>query len=136
MFEQSCGDLNVDIVSLPLEEKINFNLKKNMIRAAINRGIFFEICYCDFIKDLQKRSVFISNVLSMLDVTKGKNLIISSGCDNFLYHRSPYDIMIMYYQYNLRFQTIFDLKKEFVQDLISKNCENVYLKSSTKCIIK
>ncbi len=97
MFEQSCGDLNVDIVSIPLEEKINFNLKKNMIRAAINRGIFFEICYCEFIKDLQKRSVFISNVLSILDVTKGKNVIISSGCDNFLYHRSPYDIMVMYY---------------------------------------
>jgi ribonuclease P/MRP protein subunit RPP1 len=125
MFDQSCGDLNVDIVSVPLEEKINFNLKKNLIRAAINKGIFFEISYCEFIKDMNKRTVFISNVLSLLDVTKGKNLILSSGCDNFIYHRSPYDIIMM-------FQTIFDLKKEFVQDLISKNCENAYLKSSIK----
>jgi len=96
MFELACADLNVDIVCLPLEEKINFNLKKNLIRAAIDRGIFFEICYCDFIKDLQKRSVFISNVLSIFSVTKGQNLIISSGADNFLYHRSPYDIITMY----------------------------------------
>lgn len=95
MFDQSCGDLNVDIVVVPLEEKLNFNLKKNLIRAAINRGIFFEINYSEFIKDANKRSVFISNVLSIIDVTKGKNLILSSGTDNFLYHRSPYDLITM-----------------------------------------
>lgn len=95
MFELSCGDLNVDIITIPLEEKINFNLKKNLIRAGINRGIFFEINYCEFIKDYTKRNVYISNVLSILEVTKGKNLIISSGSDNFLYHRSPYDILVM-----------------------------------------
>ena len=95
MFDLSCGDLNVDIVTVPLEAKINFILKKNSIRAGINRGIFFEINYAEFIKDTTKRSVFISNVLSIIDVTKGKNLIISSCSQEYLYHRSPYDILIM-----------------------------------------
>lgn len=95
IFELACGDVNVDIISINLDEKMNFFLKKSLILSAISKNIFFEIIYNGFITDNSKRAVFISNVLMLLEITKGKNLIISSGADNFIDHRSPYDIVTL-----------------------------------------
>lgn len=95
MFELACNDINVDIISINFEEKINFYLKKTLILSAVSKNIFFEIIYNGFILDNSKRAIFISNVLMLLEVTKGKNIIISSGADNFIDHRSPYDIVTM-----------------------------------------
>jgi ribonuclease P/MRP protein subunit RPP1 len=100
-------------------------LKKTQINAAIERGMFFEIVYGNLIKDSgnsSKRSLFISNVLLLLDVTKGKNVIISSGVNNFYQHRSPYDIMII-------FDTIFEVNKSTLNKMLNNNCEKVILKS-------
>jgi ribonuclease P/MRP protein subunit RPP1 len=122
MFDVACGDVNVDIISINYDEKVNFALKKSSILSAIDRNMFFEITFNEFIKDDNKRGIFISNVMLLLDVTKGKNVIISSGSSSFYYHRSPYDIITI-------FETIFDMKKDDVQKLISDNCEKVVLKS-------
>lgn len=122
MFELACNDINADIVSLNFEEKINFVLKKTQILSAIERNVFFEIRYSEFIRDTTKRSTFISNVMLLLDVTKGKNVILSSGSESFYYHRSPYDVMTM-------FETIFEIKKDTVLNMLTKNSEKVILKS-------
>jgi ribonuclease P/MRP protein subunit RPP1 len=95
MFDAVCKDIAADIITIPYEDKINFLLKKTQVNEAIDKGTFFEINYGEFIKDNSKRSNFISNVLMLLDVTKGKNLIISSGVNSFLHHRSPYDLITM-----------------------------------------
>lgn len=122
MFEQCLNDLNVDLVSLDFEEKINFPLKKHHILAAIDKNTFFEIVYGGFIKDTSKRSLFISNVLLLLDVTKGKNILISSGAESYYEHRSPYDIITI-------FETIFEMKPDIVKKMLSDTCEKVILKS-------
>jgi RNase P/RNase MRP subunit p30 len=127
IFELACSDVNVDIITINFEDKINFVLKKTQINAAIERGMFFEIVYGNLIKDSSgnnsnKRSLFISNVLLLLDVTKGKNVIISSGVNNFYDHRSPYDIMII-------FDTIFEVNKSTLNKMLNNNCEKVILKS-------
>jgi len=92
LFELACNDINVDIITINFDEKINFYLKKSLIQSAVSKNIFFEIIYNGFIVDNSKRAIFISNVLMLFEITKGKNLIISSGADNFIDHRSPYDI--------------------------------------------
>jgi len=95
MFELACTDINVDIISVNFDEKMNFFMKKSLIQSAVTKNVFFEIVYNGFIVDNSKRAIFISNVLVLLEITKGKNLIISSGADNFIDHRSPYDIITM-----------------------------------------
>ncbi len=122
MFELCCSDLNVDIITINLEEKFNFNLKKSLILSAIDKKIFFEIIYSGFIRDTSKRSLFISNVLMLLEVTKGKNIIISSGAESFYEHRSPYDISTI-------FATIFNLKSDLILKMLTTNCEKVLIKS-------
>ena len=94
IFELACNnDLNVDLITINFDEKINFFLKKSLILSALDNNIFFEILYNGFITDNSKRAVFISNILMLLEITKGKNLIISSGSENYIDHRSPYDII-------------------------------------------
>lgn len=122
MFEAACGDVNVDIITINHEERINYALKKSLILTAIDRSMFFEITYDDFIRDDNRRSNFISNVLLLLDVTKGKNIIISSSADSFYYHRSPYDIITI-------FETIFEINTNDVKVMLSENCEKIILKS-------
>jgi RNase P/RNase MRP subunit p30 len=95
IFELACNDVNVDIITISFDEKMNFFLKKSLIQSAVAKNIFFEIIYNGLIIDNSKRAIFISNVLMLLEITKGKNLIISSGADNFIDHRSPYDIVTM-----------------------------------------
>lgn len=122
MFDLCCSDINVDIICLNLEEKFNFAIKKHLILSALDRNTFFEIIYENFINDTTKRSIFISNVLLLLEVTKGRNIIISSGASNYFEHRSPYDIITI-------FETIFELKTDIVKKMLSENCEKVILKS-------
>jgi ribonuclease P/MRP protein subunit RPP1 len=122
MFDLACGDVNVDIITVNQEEKINYALKKSIILNAIERNMYFEIIYNDFVKDDNRRSIFISNVLLLLDVTKGKNLIISSASSEFFFHRSPYDLITI-------FETIFECKTDVIKKMISENCEKVILKS-------
>ena len=69
VFDACLSDLNVDIISLNLEEKFNFSIKKHLILSAIDKNAFFEIVYSGFIKDATKRSMFIANVLMLLEVT-------------------------------------------------------------------
>jgi ribonuclease P/MRP protein subunit RPP1 len=122
MFDVACGDINIDVITINFEEKVNFALRKTTILNAIKRGVFFEIIYNEFIKSDSKRGIFISNVLLLLDVTKGENVIISSGSNSFFYHRSPYDIITI-------FETIFEMKKDEVQKLLTSNCEKLIVKS-------
>lgn len=120
MFEACLNELNIDLIQINFEEKINFPLKKHQINTAIEKNMFFEIIYSDFIKQDNKRSIFISNVLLLLEVTKGKNIIISSGAESFYDHRSPYDVITI-------FETIFNIKD--AKRMISDNCESLILKS-------
>jgi RNase P/RNase MRP subunit p30 len=122
VFDSCLIDLNCDIISLTLDEKFNFSIKKHLILSAIDKNVFFEILYTGFIKDQTKRSIFIANVLMLLEVTKGKNVIISSGAENYFDHRSPYDIITI-------FETIFEIDTETVKKMLSENCERVVLKS-------
>lgn len=129
VFDACLSDLNCDLISLTLDEKFNFSIKKHLILSAIEKNVFFEILYCGFIKDQTKRSIFIANVLMLLEVTKGRNVIISSGAENYFEHRSPYDIITI-------FETIFEVDTETVKKMLSENCEKVVLKSMQRKYFK
>ena len=72
-----------------------FYIKKEGITEALNRGIFFELCYCECLLDPSKRKYFLQNSLSIIKATKGKNIILSSNTWDMIFHRSPYDLIQM-----------------------------------------
>ncbi|KAI0223768.1 Ribonuclease P protein subunit p30 [Lamellibrachia satsuma] len=71
------------------------------------------------IRDQTARCHVISNAQSLINVCKGKNIIVSSGCEKEMELRGPYDVA------NLAL--LFDLKEFQAKDALSINCRSVLM---------
>ncbi|KAL6516496.1 hypothetical protein OROGR_019801 [Orobanche gracilis] len=60
-FDQACQTAEVDIIAIDFSDKLPFRLKQPMVKAAIKRGLYFEITYSGLIADAQTRRQMISN---------------------------------------------------------------------------
>ncbi|KAK2643203.1 hypothetical protein Ddye_024966 [Dipteronia dyeriana] len=123
-FDHACEKAAVDIISINFAEKVPFRLKLPMIKAAIERGVCFEITYSDLIIDLQARRQMICNAKLLVDWTRGKNLILSSAAPSVNELRGPYDVA------NL--SSLLGLSMERAKAAVSKNCRNLIANSLRK----
>lgn len=124
VFDQACEKLEVDIIAIDFSEKLPFRLKLPMVKAAIARGVYFEITYSDLISDVQTRRQMISNAKLLVDWTQGKNLILSSAALSVNDIRGPNDVA------NL--SSLLGLSRERAKAAISKNCRTLVAKSLRK----
>ncbi|XP_016495769.1 uncharacterized protein LOC107814819 [Nicotiana tabacum] len=116
-FEQACQVSEVDIIAIDFSEKLPFRLKQSMVKAAIQRGVYFEITYSSLILDSQMRRQMISNAKLLVDWTRGKNLLFSSAAPSVTELRGPYDVA------NLA--SLLGLQLEHAKAALSKNCRTV-----------
>jgi len=123
------SDINIDIITLDLDEKFSFIQNKKLMLLSLKKNYFFEIFYGKFIINNESRATFISNFLLLNEIIKGKNLILSSFSDNFFMQRSPFDVITI-------FQTIFDVNNNMIKQLISENCEKLIIKSIQRKFFK
>lgn len=113
LFQQCCGSLEADIISLDLTSKLPFYLKLPQVNQAIERGVHFEIVYSPAIRNTTQRKYLISNALEITRATKGRNVFFSSEAEKAVDLRGPYDVS------NLGL--LFGLKEEQCKAAISKN---------------
>ncbi|KAJ4970596.1 hypothetical protein NE237_003695 [Protea cynaroides] len=113
-FERACKLSEVDIIAIDFSQRLPFRLKLPLVKAAMERGIYFEIVYTPLISDVLARRQLISNAKLLVDWTRGKNLIISSASLTANELRGPYDVA------NL--STLLGLSMERAKEAISKNC--------------
>ncbi|KAK3759218.1 hypothetical protein RRG08_054939 [Elysia crispata] len=116
-FQLACSTLDVDIICLNFTEQLGFTPKRPLIKLAIKRGIHFEIVYSPALKDNSVKRNIISNAMSLISVSRGKGVIISSGADKPIDLRSPWDVV------NLG--KLFGLSPLQAKDSICKNCRAV-----------
>ncbi|PPS07671.1 hypothetical protein GOBAR_AA12989 [Gossypium barbadense] len=116
-FDHACEKAEVDIISIDFSDKLPFRLKLPMVKAAIKRGIYFEITYSDLIVDVHQRRQIISNAKLLLDWTQGKNVILSSAAPSVCEVRGPNDVA------NLA--SLLGLSTERAKAAISKNCRSL-----------
>ncbi|XP_065868887.1 uncharacterized protein [Euphorbia lathyris] len=116
-FDHACEKSEVDIIAVDFSEKLPFRLKQPMVKAAIQRGVYFEITYSDLIVDVQVRRQMISNAKLLVDWTRGRNIILSSGASSVSELRGPCDVA------NL--SSLLGLSTERAKAAISKNCRNL-----------
>ncbi|PON32712.1 RNase P subunit p [Parasponia andersonii] len=124
VFDQACEKLEVDIIAIDFSEKLPFRLKLPMVKAAIQRGVYFEITYSNLIADVQARRQMIANAKLLVDWTRGKNLILSSAALTVYELRGPYDVA------NLSF--LLGLSLERAKAAVSKNCRTLITKALRK----
>ncbi|XVF46441.1 hypothetical protein PTKIN_Ptkin03bG0027000 [Pterospermum kingtungense] len=116
-FDHACEKAEVDVISIDFSDKVPFRLKLPMVKAAIKRGVYFEITYSDLIVDVHLRRQTISNAKLLVDWTRGKNLIFSSAAPSVCEVRGPNDVA------NLA--TLFGLSTERAKAAISRNCRSL-----------
>ncbi|XP_066549385.1 ribonuclease P protein subunit p30 [Amia ocellicauda] len=124
LFHAACMSFDVDIVCITVTEKQSFHFKRPPVNGAIDRGVYFEINYTPAIKDSTMRRYTISNSLSLMEICKGKNVIISSGAEKPLELRGPYDIA------NLGL--LFGLSEGDAKAAVSTNCRAALLHGETR----
>ncbi|XP_050395429.1 ribonuclease P protein subunit p30 [Patella vulgata] len=128
LFQNACRVLDIDVISLNLTEKLPFYLKRSSINVAIERGLYFEIMYSPAIRDQTMRRYIISNACDLVRVTKGKNVIITSGTDKSIELRGPYDIA------NLA--QLFGMTFDQAKDAVSRNCRSLMMHAESRRAVK
>ncbi|KAL0436513.1 UNVERIFIED_CONTAM: protein GAMETOPHYTE defective [Sesamum radiatum] len=116
-FDQACQVSEVDMIAIDFSEKLPFRLKQPMVKAALERGVYFEITYSGLISDAQLRRQLISNCKLLVDWTRGKNLIFCSAASSATELRGPQDVANLF--------SLLGLPMERAKAAISKNCRSL-----------
>nr|XP_003223841.1 PREDICTED: ribonuclease P protein subunit p30 [Anolis carolinensis] len=124
LFHVACTTLDVDLVCINVTEKLPFYIKRPSVSVAIDRGIYFELLYVPAIKDSTMRRYTVSNALSLMQICRGKNIVLSSAAERSLHLRGPYDVA------NLGF--LFGLSESNAKAAVSTNCRAVILHGETR----
>ncbi|KAF9171817.1 hypothetical protein BGX21_001108 [Mortierella sp. AD011] len=124
LFQAACGTFEVDIISLDMSARLPFYLKHSTVGLAVERGIYFELCYGAAIRDANARRNLISNAQSLIRVTRGKNIILSSQAMRAMELRGPYDIV--------NFGTLLGLNQATAKDCLSSHCRGVVIHAETR----
>ncbi|XP_057226926.1 ribonuclease P protein subunit p30 isoform X2 [Malurus melanocephalus] len=120
----ACTTLDVDLVCINVTEKLPFYFRKPPVNMAIDRGIYFELLYTPAIKDSTMRRYTISNAINLMQICKGKNIVISSAAERPLELRGPYDVA------NLGL--LFGLSESQAKAAVSTNCRATMLHGETR----
>jgi ribonuclease P/MRP protein subunit RPP1 len=78
-FQSTISNLDVDIISFNLQERLPCYMKHKALGSAIEKGMFFEIKYTDFLNN-KNRPQSISNAKQIIRASRNRGMIISSGC--------------------------------------------------------
>ncbi|XP_076906847.1 uncharacterized protein LOC143563113 [Bidens hawaiensis] len=122
VFDLACKSYEVDIIAIDFSET-RFRLKQPLIKAAIERGVCFEITYSGLL-DAQLRRQMISNAKLLVDWTRGKNIIFSSAAASVTEFRGPYDVA------NLACLLGFSMER--AKAIVSKTCRTLLENSLRK----
>lgn len=104
------SNLDIDIVSLSLAQRLPFYLKHKTVCSGVDRGLHFEICYSTVVSgaagyttngtDVQlspsaqtTRKNFFFNALQLIRASRSRGIVVSSGATHPLQVRNSSDIL-------------------------------------------
>ena len=95
--EQSCRELDCDLISLDLTQRYDFFFKGKTLMQAVDRGVLLELCYSPAVmaSDPVVRRTVIGNATALIRATKGRGLVVSSGVTRVAGCRGPADVVNM-----------------------------------------
>lgn len=112
-FALACNSLEVDIIALDLSRRLPYRFKPALVKAAISRGLNFEICFGAALREAGSRRQLFANAQALCRETRGRNIIISSSARSAMELRGPHDV--------INLATMFGLSQQQAQQAISGN---------------
>lgn len=91
-FQLACGSLEADLISLDLSRRLPFRFKAAHVKAALARGMHFEICVAPALRDAGQRRQLFANALALCRETRGRGVVVSSGARSYMELRGPLDV--------------------------------------------
>lgn len=82
----------IDVISLPMEHRLAYNLNPQMLRKAARAGVHFEIRYANALRDSNTRRHLIANSLSLVRAAPASSLLITSGAEGSAKLRALEDV--------------------------------------------
>jgi len=119
---------NIDIISFDFSQRLPFYLKLTPVKMAIERGIMFEVTYSACFRDSAARRNFVSNCMHLLFLTRGKNVIFSSGAQRVLDMRNPAEV--------LNLAVMCNIPAALVSDVLHKNVYSALKHAETRRTLK
>ncbi|KAJ8328053.1 RNA-binding RNA processing protein rpp1 [Batrachochytrium dendrobatidis] len=124
LFQSACQNLDVDIISLDMGTRLPFFLRHPTVNSAIQRGIMFEICYSQGIRDQTARANLIANAAALVRITKGKHVILSSEARHAFELRAPADV--------INLASLFSLNPVNAKTALTVNVRSVLVHAATR----
>ncbi|KAL0265763.1 UNVERIFIED_CONTAM: hypothetical protein PYX00_011478 [Menopon gallinae] len=90
-FRHVCEKWCTDIIALDLARQ-SFIMKDGLVRKAIERDVFFEVELRDALYESRERVCWLKNVLDLIRITRGRNVVVSSGARCSTEVKRPRDI--------------------------------------------
>ncbi|XP_049615931.1 ribonuclease P protein subunit p30 isoform X1 [Syngnathus scovelli] len=79
LFHAACTQLEVDVISVVVTEKLPFFFKRAPVNVAVERGVAFEVSYAAAIRDATMRRYTIANAVNLAQACRGKNVLVTSA---------------------------------------------------------
>ncbi|KAI7864614.1 RNase P subunit p30-domain-containing protein [Spinellus fusiger] len=92
VFEQACRTLTVDLIAIDCSQRLPFALDISLINIAMERGIYFEMCYGPAIRDGTARGYLIEIAKHLVAATHGKKTLLNSGAESITEIRTAEDL--------------------------------------------
>eukprot|EP00397_Hematodinium_sp_SG-2012_P066093 GEMP01097951.1.p1 GENE.GEMP01097951.1~~GEMP01097951.1.p1 ORF type:complete len:203 (+),score=35.55 GEMP01097951.1:23-631(+) len=86
------GQLQCDVITLNLGEKLPFRILRADVDQFVKRNGFFELVFNQALRDQTARRYVFQNSQEFIRITRGKNIILTSGATNVMEMRSPEDL--------------------------------------------
>jgi len=95
VFDISCTLPSITLIALDFTKKTIINIKPSNLRNASRRGIKFEICLAQMFGVHKTKKVFLVNIITMVRVTNGNGIVLTSGSISATDIRSPHEVINM-----------------------------------------
>ncbi|EDL41765.1 ribonuclease P/MRP 30 subunit (human), isoform CRA_b [Mus musculus] len=140
LFHVACTHLDVDLVCITVTEKLPFYFKRPPVNVAIERGLGFELVYGPAIRDATMRRYTISNALNLMQICKGKNVILSSAAERVSCPSFVFVFVLSHILGGLWVEVLndpirgllFGLSENDGKAAVSTNCRAVFLHGETR----
>jgi len=114
----------IDIIYLDCSQKLPFFVKPTLMQLVLENGKAIEVGYNALFSDSAARRNFISNLQTLLHVSRGKGIILSSQAASLVDMRAPHDV--------INLGLLCGMSKEAAKTSISRLCEKVIDYSLTR----
>ncbi|KAK3908992.1 Ribonuclease P protein subunit p30 [Frankliniella fusca] len=93
--QHTCNALDVDIISVDISNKMSVRWNRKLYNMAVDKGMWFELPYALAVLDSSARRNLIEAGHLYHAFGKSKNILLSSGAENPMQIRGPYDVINM-----------------------------------------